>query len=144
MGTPSETVQEPPAAGRQRRLRALAIIPAYNEQDSIATVLEEIRVAEPDLHVVVVNDASFDGTAAVAARTGAVVLNLPFNIGIGGAMPTGDQYAPQHGFQLAIPGDGDGQQDPRRIRRAVGPIPDGRADPAVGTPLLAGGGDRGQ
>src|SRR5438477_8542596 len=143
MATPSETVQEPPAAGRQRRLRALAIVPAYNEQDSIATVLEEIRVAEPELHVVVVNDASVDGTAAVAARTGAVVLNLPFNVGIGGAMQTGYQYALEHGFELAIQVDGDGQHDPREIGRVLEPILDGRADLVVGTRFVEGGGYRG-
>ena len=53
MATPSETLHESPGTGRQRRLRTLAIVPAYNEQDCIATVLEEIHTAEPDLHVVV-------------------------------------------------------------------------------------------
>jgi glycosyltransferase involved in cell wall biosynthesis len=143
MATPSETLQEPPAGRRQRRLRALAIVPAYNEQDSIGTVLEEIRAAEPDLHVVVVNDASGDGTAAIAARAGATLLNLPFNVGIGGAMQTGYQYALEHGFELAIQVDGDGQHDPREIGRLLEPILDGRADMVVGTRFAAGGGYRG-
>lgn len=143
MATPSETLQEPAAEGRQRRLRTLAIVPAYNEQDSIATVLEEIRAAEPDLHVVVVNDASRDRTAAIAARSGATVLNLPFNVGIGGAMQTGYQYALEHGFELAIQVDGDGQHDPREIRRVLEPILEGRADLVVGTRFVEGGGYRG-
>jgi glycosyltransferase involved in cell wall biosynthesis len=143
MATPSETLHEPSVPGRQRRLRTLAIVPAYNEQDSIATVLEEIRTAEPDLHVVVVNDASIDGTAAVAERAGATVLNLPFNLGIGGAMQTGYQYALEHGFELAIQVDGDGQHDPREIGRVLEPILDGRADLVVGTRFVEGGGYRG-
>ena len=143
MATPSESLQEPAAAGRQRRLRTLAIVPAYNEQDSIATVLEQIRAAEPALHVVVVNDASRDRTAAIAARSGATVLNLPFNVGIGGAMQTGYQYALEHGFELAIQVDGDGQHDPREIRRVLEPILEGRADLVVGTRFVKGGGYRG-
>jgi glycosyltransferase involved in cell wall biosynthesis len=141
MATPSETLQEPSTA--RRRLRTLAIVPAYNEQDSIGTVLEEIRAAEPDLHVVVVNDASVDRTAAIAARAGATVLNLPFNVGIGGAMQTGYQYALEHGFELAIQVDGDGQHDPREIGRVLEPILDGRADLVVGTRFVEGGGYRG-
>ena len=143
MATPSETRQDASAAGRQLRGRALAIVPAYNEQDALGTVLEEIRAAEPDLQVVVVNDASVDRTAAVAARTGAVVLNLPFNVGIGGAMQTGYQYALEHGFELAIQVDGDGQHDPREIGRVLEPLLDGRADLVVGTRFVEGGGYRG-
>ena len=142
MATRAETLQGSPAVGRQR-LRTLAIVPAYNEEHSIGTVLEEIRAADVDLHVVVVNDASEDGTAAIAARAGAAVLNLPFNVGIGGAMQAGYQYALEHGFELAIQVDGDGQHDPREIGRVLEPILDGRADLVVGTRFVKGGGYRG-
>jgi glycosyltransferase involved in cell wall biosynthesis len=142
MATRSETLQGSPADGRQR-LRTLAIVPAYNEEHSIGTVLEEIRAADADLHVVVVNDASEDGTAAIAARAGAPVLNLPFNVGIGGAMQTGYQYALEHGFEVAIQVDGDGQHDPREIGQVLEPIIDGRADLVVGTRFVKGGGYRG-
>jgi glycosyltransferase involved in cell wall biosynthesis len=142
MATRAETLQGSPAVARQR-LRTLAIVPAYNEEHSIGTVLEEIRAADVDLHVVVVNDASEDGTAAIAARGGAAVLNLPFNVGIGGAMQAGYQYALEHGFELAIQVDGDGQHDPREIGRVLEPILDGRADLVVGTRFVEGGGYRG-
>ena len=142
MATRAETLQGSPAVGRQR-LRTLAIVPAYNEEHSIGTVLEEIRGADVDLHVVVVNDASEDGTAAIAARAGAAVLNLPFNVGIGGAMQAGYQYALEHGFELAIQVDGDGQHDPREIGKVLEPILDGRADLVVGTRFVEGGGYRG-
>jgi len=143
MGTSSETVQEPPAGGPQRRLRALAIVPAYNEQDSIGTVLQEIRIAEPDLDVVVVNDASVDGTATLAAQAGARVINLPFNVGIGGTVQTGYQYALEHGYEIAIQVDGDGQHDPTEIGRVLEPIFEDRADLVVGTRFVEGGGYRG-
>ena len=142
MATRAETLQGSPAVARQR-LRTLAIVPAYNEEHSIGAVLEEIRAADVDLHVVVVNDASEDGTAAIAARGGAAVLNLPFNVGIGGAMQAGYQYALEHGFELAIQVDGDGQHDPREIGRVLEPILDGRADLVVGTRFVKGGGYRG-
>lgn len=143
MGTRSETLQASPAAGHQRRLRTLAIVPAYNEADSIGTVLEEIRAAEPDLEIVVIDDASTDRTSRVAEAEGVQVLRLPFNVGIGGAVQTGYQYALAHGFELAIQVDGDGQHDPREIGRVIAPVIDGRADLAVGTRFVAGGGYRG-
>ena len=143
MATPSETLREPPAAGRQRRLRALAIVPAYNEGDSIGTVLEEIRHAEPELEIVVMNDASTDSTAKVALAAGVSVVNLPFNVGIGGTVQTGYQYALEHGFEVAVQVDGDGQHDPREIPRLLEPLLEGRADLVVGTRFAAGGGYRG-
>ena len=139
----SETLQAPRAAGQQRRLRTLAIVPAYNEADSIGTVLEEIRAAEPELEIVVINDGSTDSTAQVASAGRVSVVNLPFNVGIGGAVQTGYQYALENGFELAIQVDGDGQHDPREIGQVLEPILDGRADLAVGTRFVKGGGYRG-
>ena len=135
--------REAPAQLAPRRLRTIAIVPAYNEEDSLGTVLEEIRAADPELEVVVVNDGSTDGTARVAAAAGAAVVSLPFNVGIGGAVQTGYQYALEHGFELAIQVDGDGQHDPREIGQVVEPILDGRADLVVGTRFVSGGGYRG-
>ena len=143
MATSAETLQASPSAGRQRRLRTLAIVPAYNEADSIGTVLEEIRAAEPELEIVVINDASTDATAKVAAAAGVSVVNLPFNVGIGGTVQTGYQYALEHGIDCAIQVDGDGQHDPREIGQVLEPILDGRADLAVGTRFVKGGGYRG-
>ena len=98
-----------------RRLRSIAIVPAYNEASSLATVIDEIRSVDPDLEVVVINDASTDGTARVAVAAGVPVVHLPFNVGIGGAVQTGYKYALEHGFDLAIQIDGDGQHDPSEI-----------------------------
>ena len=134
---------EPPAQLAPRRLRSIAIVPAHNEEGSLRTIVEEIQAAEPQLDIVVVNDGSTDGTARVAAAAGVAVVNLPFNVGIGGAVQTGYQFALKHGFEIAIQVDGDGQHDPREIGQVLEPILDGRADLVVGTRFVEGGGYRG-
>jgi glycosyltransferase involved in cell wall biosynthesis len=124
-------------------LRTIAIVPAYNEEGSLGQVLEEIRAVDPEIEIVVVNDASTDGTERVAAAAGVPVVRLPFNVGIGSTVQTGYQYALEHGFELAVQVDGDGQHDPREITALLEPIYDGRADLVVGTRFATGGGYRG-
>ncbi len=95
--------------------RNLAIVPALNEVDAIAGTVGDIARWAPDFDVLVIDDSSTDATAAVAAAAGARVLRLPFNLGIGGAMQTGYQYALAHGYEVAVQVDGDGQHDARDI-----------------------------
>ena len=99
----------------------IAIVPAYNEEESVPRVIEEIRAFDASFDVVVVDDGSADGTAAAAARAGAHVVRLPFNLGIGGAVQTGFRYAHENGFELAVRVDGDGQHDPAAARRPARP-----------------------
>jgi glycosyltransferase involved in cell wall biosynthesis len=113
--------------------RCLAIVPAYNEAASIAEVVCEIRDFDPGIEVLVVDDGSTDATAALAEAAGARVLRLPINLGIGGAVQAGYLYAFEHGFDLAVQIDGDGQHDARELRRLFEPILAGRADMAIGT-----------
>jgi glycosyltransferase involved in cell wall biosynthesis len=143
MATQSGTVEAGPAEHQRQRLRSIAIVPARNEEVSLGAVLAEICVAEPDLGIVVINDGSTDSTARVAEAAGVPVVNLPFNVGIGGTVQTGYQYAIEHGYDIAIQVDGDGQHDPREIGRVLEPILDGRADLVVGTRFVSGGGYRG-
>jgi glycosyltransferase involved in cell wall biosynthesis len=97
--------------------RFLAIVPAYNEEEIIARTVDEIRRFALDFDVLVVDDGSADSTAANAEATGARVLRLPFNLGIGGAMQSGYMYAREHGYEIAVQVDGDGQHDPRDINQ---------------------------
>ena len=136
----TQTTREPAAAPavsavdpRIARLRRIAIVPALNEASAIASVIEEIRTADADMEIVVVDDGSTDDTRIVATRAGARVVRLPFNLGIGGAVQTGYQYAREHGFDLAVQIDGDGQHVPSEMARLLEPIADDRADLVVGT-----------
>jgi glycosyltransferase involved in cell wall biosynthesis len=113
--------------------RCLAIVPAFNEADSIAEVVSEIRDFDPEIEVLVVDDGSTDATSALADAAGARVLRLPINLGIGGAVQAGYLYAFEHGFDLAVQVDGDGQHDARELGRLLEPLLAGRADLAIGT-----------
>ena len=96
-------------------MRRIAIIPAFNEQDAIGAVIDELIAFDPDVDVLVVDDGSHDETADRARQHGARVISLPFNLGIGGAVQTGFRYAAQCGYELAIRVDGDGQHDPAEL-----------------------------
>jgi glycosyltransferase involved in cell wall biosynthesis len=114
-------------------MRKAAIVPAYNEAGSVGAVVSEIREADPELTVVVVDDGSTDATAELAAAAGATVLSLPYNLGIGAAVQTGLQYASEHDFDVAVQIDGDGQHDANELEQLLAPIVAGTADIAVGT-----------
>lgn len=110
----------------------LLIIPAFNEAEALPAVLADLDDLDLDHDVVVVDDGSTDGTAAVARAGGAVVLELPFNLGIGGALRTGFLYAVRQGYEQAVQFDGDGQHDPDEIAGLLAALDDG-ADMAVGS-----------
>ena len=114
-------------------MRKAAIVPAYNEAGSIRAVIAEIREADPEFEVVVVDDGSLDATAEIAEQAGARVLRLPYNLGIGAAVQTGLQFACEEGFDVAVQIDGDGQHDPRELAALLEPVLSGRADISVGT-----------
>ncbi|MER8183951.1 glycosyltransferase family 2 protein [Kitasatospora sp. NPDC094015] len=93
-------------------LRVLIILPALNEADGLPGVLKEIKTQLPGVDTLVVDDGSTDGTAAVATACGSPVVQLPYNLGVGGAMRLGYRYAYLHGYDVAIQVDSDGQHDP--------------------------------
>jgi len=136
------TAPAPPADAVVERLaglRRLAIVPALNEAENVGRVVDELRAFDPGLEVVVIDDASGDGTARIAEEHGAQVVRLPFNLGIGGAVQTGYRYAFEHGFDVAVQVDGDGQHDPAQLPLILGPLLDGEADLVVGSRFAGDG-----
>jgi glycosyltransferase involved in cell wall biosynthesis len=114
-------------------MKRIAIIPAFNEEDAIGGVIAELAAFDPGVDILVVDDASHDATASRARQRGARVVRLPFNLGIGGAVQTGFRYAAQHGYDLAIRVDGDGQHDPAELGALVEVVVAGQADVCVGS-----------
>ena len=110
--------------------RVLVVVPAWNEAAALPGVLAEIVTALPGVGVVVVNDGSSDDTSAVARAFGVDVLDLPFNLGVGGAMRAGFRFALHHGFDVVVQVDADGQHDPRDVPRLVAQL--GDADIVIG------------
>ena len=111
-------------------LRVLVVVPAWNEQDSVGGVVTELRRLDPSLDVLVVDDGSGDETAAVAARAGATVCRLPFNLGVGGAMRAGYRYALRAGYDVVVQVDADGQHDASYVPQLVAAL--GEADVVIG------------
>ncbi len=120
--------------------RLVAIVPAWNEAGAIAGVVDEVKGVDPTIEVVVVDDASSDDTAEIAAARGATVLRLPFNVGIGGAVQTGFRYALAEGYERAVRLDGDGQHDASQIAKILAPIEAGEADLVIGSRFVDPGG----
>lgn len=94
-------------------MRSIVVVPAYNESETVGQVVAD--ALEHVDHVVVVDDGSNDDTADVAEEHGATVIEHVINTGIGGALRTGYRYAIEHGYDVVVQVDADGQHDPRYI-----------------------------
>jgi glycosyltransferase involved in cell wall biosynthesis len=100
--------------------KILIIVPAYNEADNIREVIRKLHEENKDWDVLVINDASTDNTGAIARETGlAVVIDLPFNLGIGGSVQTGFRYARSNNYEIALQFDGDGQHSAKEIHKLL-------------------------
>lgn len=93
----------------------MIVIPAFNEQASVAAVVRELHAFVPDVDVVVVDDGSTDRTGHEARRAGARVLTLPFNLGVGGAMRAGYRFAVRNDYDAVVQVDADGQHEPQSV-----------------------------
>jgi glycosyltransferase involved in cell wall biosynthesis len=124
----------------ENKEKILAIIPSYNEEGSVGKVIEEVKEHLPQADMLVVNDGSSDLTSEKGKANGAIVLNLPFNLGIGGAMQAGYQYADEKGYDIAIQVDGDGQHDPKDIINLLKALEEKKIDMAIGSRFIADSG----
>lgn len=116
--------------------KVLVIIPAYNEEGSVGKVVEDIKTHFPQVDSLVVNDGSTDLTSLKARTSGAIVLDLPFNLGIGGAMQAGYKYAFEKGYEIAIQVDGDGQHDPKEIPKLLQALEEKEVDMVIGSRFI--------
>lgn len=116
--------------------KILAIIPAYNEEESILGVIEDLEENAPNVDIVVINDGSTDCTASILSAHSIPHINLIKNLGIGGAVQTGYKYALKNNYDIAVQFDGDGQHEARFIKDLVVPIETGEANLVVGSRFL--------
>jgi glycosyltransferase involved in cell wall biosynthesis len=104
-------------------MKIAAVVPAYNESDSIKNVVEELLAAADwhkiQLTVIVVNDCSTDDTGKIIDQLSCIALHLPINLGIGGAVQTGFKYAFENEFDFAIQVDGDGQHPADELKKII-------------------------
>jgi len=120
----------------------LFVIPALNEEANLPFVIQELRAAWPEAPLLVVSDASVDGTARVARELGARAVSLPFHLGYGGAVQTGIKYGLRRRLRVVVTFDADGQHDPTDVGPLVQAVREG-ADVAIGSRALAASSYRG-
>ena len=116
--------------------KVLLIIPAYNEEESLRSLIEEIKTVCPYVDYLVVNECSSGDTDSLLSELGANYITLPCNMGIGGAVQSGYRYAAQNGYDIAIQIDGDGQHDVRFVKDMVKLIEDKQADVVIGSRFI--------
>lgn len=117
-------------------MKKLIIIPAYNESESIESTVRDIQKNAPEFDYVVINDCSTDDTRLICERNGFNIVNLPINLGIGGAVQTGYLYAMEYGYDIAVQVDGDGQHDPLFLNEMAEYLEKHDADMVIGSRFI--------
>lgn len=117
-------------------MKKLVIIPAYNESINILNTVRDIREKASDFDYVVINDCSKDDTLNVLKENNLNYINLPVNLGIGGAVQTGYKYAYDYGYEIAVQVDGDGQHDPAYLSQLLNTLVDQKADMVIGSRFI--------
>ena len=113
--------------------KILIVIPAYNEEDNITTVINELRDEYPSYDYVIVNDGSLDRTSRICKENGFNLISLPINLGLSGAFQTGMKFAYRNGYDAALQFDADGQHDPAYIGAMVERMEQTDADIVIGS-----------
>lgn len=117
-------------------MRRLIIIPAYNEQDNIVKTVESIQKESEEFDYVIINDCSTDNTRSICEKNGFNIVNLPINLGIGGAVQTGYQYAIKNDYDMAVQVDGDGQHNPEFLKDMAKYLEEKKLDMVIGSRFI--------
>lgn len=117
-------------------LKKLVIIPAFNEEESIVETVRDIRENAPEFDFVVINDCSKDRTLEICKKEEIKVLNLPINLGIGGAVQTGYVYAFHQNYDIVVQFDGDGQHDAKFLEVMADSLVKEQADLVIGSRFI--------
>ncbi len=124
----------------KNKLKVALIIPCFNEEISIKPLIDEIAAIPLtdnfSISPIFINDCSTDNTKNVLLANNAILIDLPVNLGIGGAVQTGFKYALKHNFGIAIQLDGDGQHPPGELQKLIDPIIHQNADVVIGSRYL--------
>jgi glycosyltransferase involved in cell wall biosynthesis len=125
----------------QHRTELMILIPAFNEVGAIASVIGEVQNVAPGTPILVVDDASIDGTYERAKSAGANVLRLPYHLGLGGCVQAGYKLAYELGYEYVIRVDGDGQHDPKYIPELLKVLQDTGCHMVIGSRFYQNNGD---
>ena len=117
-------------------MKKLVIIPAYNESSNILNTVRDIQKNAPDFDYIVINDCSKDDTLEILKSNGLNYINLPVNLGIGGAVQTGYKYALENNYDVAVQVDGDGQHDPAYLTELLKKKENSNADMVIGSRFI--------
>ena len=121
-------------------MKLLILIPAYNEEGAVGSVVKEVRQVMPNVRVLVVDDCSKDATRSVALSAGADVLPMPYHLGLGGCVQAGYRLAFELGYDYVIRVDGDGQHDPRYIPKMLAALEREKCEMVIGSRFMNGNG----
>ena len=117
-------------------MKKIIVIPAYNEEGNLEKTVRDIRENAPDFDYIIVNDCSTDNTLGMCREKGFSYLNLPVNLGIGGAVQTGYRYAYYHGYDLAVQFDGDGQHSAKFLAQMAKVLEETESDMVIGSRFI--------
>lgn len=120
----------------EKKVKKLIIIPAYNEEANIEKTVESILKDSSDFDYVIINDCSRDNTRKICEEKGYNIVNLPINLGIGGAVQTGYKYAARNGYDMAVQVDGDGQHDPKFLEEMAKYLEEHDVDMVIGSRFI--------
>jgi len=117
-------------------MKKIVIIPAYNEQNNLIGVINDLKTNAPDFDYVIINDGSTDDTISLCSENGCNVINLSINLGIGASVQTGYIYALENGYDIAVQFDGDGQHEAKYLKKMYNEMIKTGSDMVIGSRYL--------